>query len=98
AADMLSKAPRSAIAEVAAGEADYRAAEFDGARTHGLAALNDNPCEARARALVANLFYVTARFAAEASYLADAHSLRPNDELIRRDWIESLPRKQRAIE
>ena len=96
--DMLAKAPQSAIAEVAAGEADYRAADFDSARSHVLAALQDNICEGRARAMVAALFYIHAQFASEASYLAVAHQLRPNDELIRRSWIQSLPRKQRAIE
>lgn len=96
--DMLTKAPQSAIAEIAAGEAAYRAADFDVTRAHALAALHDNPCEGRARALVAGLFYIYAKFATEASYLAMAHKLRPNDELIRRDWINSLPRKQRAIE
>src|SRR6185312_15356757 len=96
--DMLARTPQSAIAEVAVSEADYRAADFDGARTHVLAALQDNICEGRARAMVATLFYIHAQFASEATYLAVAHQLRPNDELIRRAWIQSLPRKQRAIE
>lgn len=96
--EMLKKNPQSALAETAAGEAAYRAADFEGARTHALAALRDNSCEARARALVAKLFEISAQFASEASYLAVAHKLRPNDELIRRDWIDSLPRKEEVIE
>ena len=96
--DMLTKNPHNVLGEIAAGEADYRAANFESARTHVVAALHANPCEGRARALAASIFYVTAYFATEASYLSVAHKLRPNDELIRRDWIDSLPRKQRAIE
>ena len=99
AADMLAKSPHSALGEIAAGEAAYRAAEFDDARTHVVAALHDNPCEGRAQAWHANLFYINAHTSLpKPSYLSAAHKLRPNDELIRRDWIDSLPRKQRAIE
>jgi predicted aspartyl protease len=96
--EMLTRDPHSVLGEVAAGEADFRAADFGSARTHVAAALKANPCEGRARAFVASLFYATAYFATEATYLSLAHRLRPNDELIRRDWIQSLPRKQRAIE
>jgi predicted aspartyl protease len=96
--EMLTKTPHSVLGEIAAGEADFRAADFDSARTHVAAALRANPCEGRARAFAASIFYANAYFATEASYLSIAHKLRPNDELIRRDWIQSLPRKERAIE
>jgi len=94
----IAKAPQSAVAQVAAGEAAFRDANFSGARDHANAAYKADHCEARAMDLIATLFSVTANFATEAKLLAMAHAIRPNDELILRDWIDSLPRKQREIE
>jgi predicted aspartyl protease len=98
AAAFLALQPRSAVAEVAAGEAAYRAADLEDMRAHILKALDYDRCEGRVLALAANLYSLHARFGTEASLLADAHRLRPNDEFIRRDWIGSLPRKQRQAE
>jgi predicted aspartyl protease len=98
AAASIALAPHSAIAEVAAGEAAYRAADFDDMRAHILKALDYDRCEGRVLALAADLYSIHARFGTEAGLLTDAHRLRPNDELIRRDWIGSLPRKQRQEE
>jgi predicted aspartyl protease len=94
----LSKDPKSAIAEVAAGEAAFRNADFVAAHEHGKAAMQDNLCEARALALLADISSLSALFATENRLLSMAHRLRPNDEFIRRDWIGSLPRTQRKAE
>jgi predicted aspartyl protease len=98
AAAFLALQPRSAVAEVAAGEAAYRAANFDDMGTHILKAFNDDRCDGRVLALAANLYYLHAHYGTESTLLANAHRVRPNDELIRRDWISSLPRTQREAE
>jgi clan AA aspartic protease (TIGR02281 family) len=90
--------PNSALAEVAAGEAAYRVADFDSMRRYANAAVQDNECEGRGLALFARFGSLYALFATEAHLLATAHQLRPNDELIERAWIQSLPRLNRGIE
>jgi len=98
AADAAAKFPKSTLAEVAVGEAAFRDADFDTSRKAALAAYNLDPCDARGMDLMATLYSVTAHFAGAARLLKNAHLLRPNDELILRDWIDSLPRKQRQEE
>jgi Tetratricopeptide repeat len=95
---MLAQHPHSAIAEVAVAEADFRAADFDGSTQHVVRGVTDDNCEGRAAAAAAHIWGVNAFFAREAQYIQQAHRLRPNDELIRREWIDTLPRKERAIE
>jgi len=92
------KYPKSVLAEVALCEVAYRSADFVGVQTHAANANSLDPCEARMLDLTANLFDVLAMFASELRILASAHLIRPKDELIRRDWIQSLPRKQQAAE
>ena len=98
AASMLASAPHSALAEAASGEAAFRAADFNAVLTHAQTAINDDPCEARGHALLADYYYLFAYFATEAHQRATAHSLRPDDEIILRDWISTLPRTQRTLE
>ena len=98
AASMLAENPHSAIAEVASGEAAYRSADFDAVHRHAQAAINDDPCEARGHVLLADFYSLFAYFATEARQRATAHMLRPNDEVILRDWISTLPRSQRTVE
>jgi predicted aspartyl protease len=98
AAAMLAANPHSAIAEVAAGDAAYRMADFDAARKHAKAAIADDLCEGRGHALLADFLSLFAFFASEAQQRAIAHSLRPNDEEILRDWIFTLPRSKRVVE
>ena len=95
---LLIKHPQSALAEVAVAESAYRAADFATAKSRAAHALQDNGCEPQALAIVAKLYAITARFATAARLLATAHAIRPNDDLIRRDWIQSLPRQQRTDE
>jgi clan AA aspartic protease (TIGR02281 family) len=90
--------PNTALAEVAAGEAAYRNADFESMRAHAVAAVLDNPCGGRGLALFARYNSLFAMFATEARLLSDAHRLRPHDELILRAWIQSLPRRERTIE
>jgi tetratricopeptide (TPR) repeat protein len=98
AADAIALDPHSPIAEVAAAEAAYRNADFDDMHAHTLKAKSYNRCEGRALALAAQYYSIHAYFGTAARLLADAHNLRPNDEMIRRSWIYSLPRKQRETE
>ncbi len=94
----LASHPGTALAEIAAGEAAYRNADFNSMRQHAQAAVQDNPCGGRGLALFARFSSLFALFATEAQLLNSAHMLRPNDELIRRAWIQSLPRKERTAE
>ena len=94
----LASHPGVALAEVAAGEAAYRNADFNSMRQHAQAAVQDKPCGGRGLALFARFSSLFALFATEAQLLNTAHMLRPNDELIRRAWIQSLPRKERTVE
>ena len=94
----LASHPGTALAEIAAGEAAYRNADFNSMRQHAQAAVQDNPCGGRGLALFARFSSLFALFATEAQLLNTAHMLRPNDELIRRAWIQSLPRKERTAE
>jgi len=98
AAEVVAKFPQSALAKVAAGEAAFRDADFDAANQDAIAAYKLDSCEARALDLLAEMYDVSARYATGARVLAVAHQIRPNDELILRDWIESLPRSKRAEE
>jgi predicted aspartyl protease len=93
----LDAAPTSAIAEVAAGEVEFRAANFSAAQQHAIAGDIKDPCEGQLKALLAKLYTISAFYASAASALETAHRLRPDDELIRRDWIESLPRGPRLV-
>ena len=94
----ITRDPTSALAEIAAGEAAYRNADFDSMRRHAQAAVLDDPCEGRGLALFAQFGSLYALFATEAHLLNSAHQWRPNDEIIRRAWIQSLPRKERTAE
>ncbi len=94
----LASHPGTALAEIAAGEAAYRDADFNSMRQHAQAAVQDNLCGGRGLALFARFSSLFALFATEAQLLDSAHMLRPNDELIRRAWIQSLPRKERTVE
>jgi predicted aspartyl protease len=94
----LTAHPGNALAEIALAEADFRAANFVDTRSHLLAAMGADGCEGRALDDLADLLEIFAYHATEARYLAKAHALRPNDELIRRDWISTLPSKQREAE
>ncbi len=95
---MLAANPKASLAEVAVSEAAYRAADLDGALSHGVKALDLDPCDAPAAAALADILNLRGFYARGARYLAQAHRLRPNDELIRRAWISTLPRKDREAE
>ena len=94
----IKRHPNHALAEVAAGEVAYRRADFDSMRQHATAAVLDDACEGRGLALFARFASLYALFATEARMLESAHRVRPNDELIERAWIQSLPRSERAAE
>lgn len=94
----LTAHPANALAEVATAEAEFRAAHFVEAREHLIKAIKIDACEGRSLDDIAQLYDIYAFYATETRLLASAHALRPNDELILRDWISTLPRKQRQIE
>jgi Flp pilus assembly protein TadD len=95
---ILQAAPKSAIAEVAVSEAAYRAGDINAATIHATMAYQDSPCEGRAFAALADLYGIHARFARASALITVAHQLRPDDELIRREWFGSLPREKRIAE
>jgi tetratricopeptide (TPR) repeat protein len=94
---MLAAHPQSSTSHVAVAEVEYRDANFEAAEGNLIAAMQLDRCDGRALATAAKLVKINAQFALSARYLSVAHQLRPSDELIRREWIDSLPRKQRAI-
>jgi len=98
AAEGVAKYPQSSLAKVAAGEAAFRNADFIAAMDDATTALKLDSCDARAMDLLAEQYEISAYYATAARLITLAHRLRPNDEFIRRDWIFSLPRKQRAEE
>lgn len=98
AAEVFAANPSSGVAEVAAGEAALRAADFKSAQEHAVHALVLAPCEGRAFDLSGSMHALFAYFASAARLFDMAHRLRPEDELIRRDWIEFQPRAQRTQE
>lgn len=95
---MLKANPRSAVAEVALAEVDYRAGDPDTSLVHARKALSDDPCEARAEGAIASILVLHGYYAREATLLDQAHRLRPDDELLRRFWISSLSRKRQEEE
>lgn len=94
----LSATAQSATAQVAASEVAFREANLDEAFQHAKNALQKDNCDARARAALADLYEVTALFGQASQLYASAHRIRPADELIRRSWMDSLPRKERQQE
>ena len=95
---MLLLAPQNALSEVAVAEAAYRAADLPASMAHARAALRLDACEGRAHSILADLYAIDGFSATAARDYKSAHLLRPDDELITRDWIDSLPRKIRQIE
>ncbi len=95
---MLQRSPKSSVAEVALAEALYRAADIDAALAHTRAALADDPCEGRAAGMMGSILELNGYYALEARFLDQGHRLRPDDELMRRFWMSSLPRKRREEE
>ena len=97
-AAMLHDKPKSSVAEIAASEAAYRAGALEDALAHAQAGVRDDPCEARGYAADAAVLDLTGYYATATRFLDQAHRLRPNDEVIRRDWLQTLPRKEREAE
>ena len=98
AADLLKANPKSSTAETASALAAYRAADIEAAVKHSEAAYRDNRCDGQAFAARAQAAAVVGRFAFSARLIEEAHRLRPQDELIRRQWMDSLPRSRRKEE
>ena len=95
---LLQQETKSAVAEVAVAEANFRAANVEEAFAHAKSALGLNPCEGRAAFALSRMYDLSALYGTSAKLKAQAHLLRPKDELIGRAWIQSLPRKQRQAE
>ncbi len=98
AAGFLARQPNIALAEVAVAEASYRAANIGQAFAHAKSALLLNPCEVRSALALARLYDLTGLYAESAKEKAQAHRIRPEDQLITRVWLQSLPRAQRQKE
>ena len=95
-ASWLVQSPSSALAEVAAGEIAYREADIASAQDHANKAITDSHCEGRSLAFAADISLLAGLYAREINLINLAHLLRPNDELIRRSWIFSLPLPDRT--
>ncbi len=98
AAAFAKEQPNSGLAQVAASEADYRAGDIDDSFAHAKQALILAPCEGRAAMALAQLYDLTGLHANAARFIVRAHRLRPMDQFVTREWIGSLPRKERLLE
>lgn len=98
AASMLAAKPSSALALTAVSEAAYRAGDMDKASEFARRAAKTDLCSADALTVFANILYLNAYHGSAARLVDQAHRLRPNDERIRRVWIQSLPHKRRQEE
>ena len=99
---MLRASPNAALSDVAISDAAVRSAKLNAASTYAQKAYHDDICSAQAAAAMANVYTLLGYYAHAARQIAQAHLLRPNDELIRRAWINSLPnslpRRERQAE
>jgi tetratricopeptide (TPR) repeat protein len=57
-----------------------------------------DPCNPRMRLLLANLSAIDSYYASARNLLVSAHALDPEDQEIRREWIETLPQNQQITE
>ncbi|MDE1161396.1 MAG: retroviral-like aspartic protease family protein [Acidobacteriaceae bacterium] len=94
--EMQTKFPGTALALTAQSEAAYRAGRPDDAQQFALKAARANGCEGRALLAFTNVAELWGFYARSWNYIQHAHAVRPNDELIRREWIWLMPRSQRA--
>lgn len=90
--------PDSALAAVAMADTLYRSAQFSAAVTLLSQEMPLHACEGRLHARYARIAEDNALYATASKQLDMAHRLRPNDEVIRRQWIGTLPRKRRQEE
>ncbi|MDE1155456.1 MAG: aspartyl protease family protein [Acidobacteriaceae bacterium] len=92
---MTKLTPEPALAEVALSEAEYRAGSPNEAEAHARKALSLSPCEGRALYALASVYEIWGYNHRAGMLIHSAHSVRPKDELILREWIFMLPRKER---
>jgi hypothetical protein len=85
------RTPPNALQQVATGEIAYREADIASAARSAAEAIALDHCEGRALALEAKVDMLNGRYTREALFLKLAHQLRPQDELIWRDWLTTLP-------
>lgn len=93
-----SKAPDNALANVAMADTLYRSAHFSEAVTLLAKQMPAHLCEARLHARYGRIAEDNALYATAWKQFEIAHLLRPNDEIILRQWINTLPRKRRLEE
>ncbi len=94
----LSADPKSVPMMIALAEAEYRA----GAPWQSAALANEafkaDPCYPRLYLMLARLSRLDSMYATSAKELRTAHTLDPHDATIRRQWLDSLPMKERISE
>lgn len=94
----LSKAPTSAGLMVLRGEVELREGiPWDAAKTANNAVTAD-PCNPRARLLMARVAEINSLHATARSQIVTAHKLDPDDREVQEQWIWTLPAKQRIAE
>ena len=94
----LNKAPTSAGLMVLRGEVELREGiPWDAAKTANNAVTAD-PCNPRARLLMARVAEINSLHATARSQIVTAHKLDPDDREVQEQWIWTLPAKQRIAE
>jgi tetratricopeptide (TPR) repeat protein len=94
----LASAPNSAALLTLRGEVEFRQGEPWVAADSAGQALKTDPCNARSRLLLADLYRLNSLYAAARMELLSAHQIDPDDPEIRGEWMMTLPLKQRIPE
>lgn len=93
---MLTAFPKSSEAELAMGEALYRAGRIPDSADHLAHAVFLDPCNARVQYDLARIAALNALHGVAATRLEKAHQLSPSDPLILWAWLDTLPELARS--
>jgi tetratricopeptide (TPR) repeat protein len=94
----LSSAPGSAALITLRGEVEFRQGEPWIAAQSAAESSRLDPCNPRTELLLADLFRINSFYASARAHLLTAHQLDPEDPEIRREWMMTLPLKERIPE
>jgi len=94
----LGNAPTSVALVVLRGEVELRGGILWDAAKSANEALKADPCNPRARLLLARLEDISSLHASARAQILTAHKLDPEDQEIQEQWIWTLPSKQRIPE
>lgn len=94
----LVQSPQSVILLTSLGEVQYREGEPWTAGDTAAKAMKIDPCYPELRLLNARLFRLSSYYASSAKEISTAHALSPHDPQIGRQWLGTLPLKDRIAE